>query len=100
MWVSPAVSLSALSLAAQAPLEPRLQPHPSMSPVAADDFAFKQGADILSPIDLVKLAHSSARVFSKLQGAGKCRPPQGLDRAMRYRWLKMLCVGDGGGEKK
>lgn len=58
MWLSAGLGLpiSLLGLAAQVPLEP---PKPTPTMVASygvKDFEFKQGENIFSPVDLVKLA--------------------------------------------
>ena len=58
MWFPPGLALpvSLLGLAAQVPLEPTPH-HPDMvAGYGVKDFAFKEGENVFSPIDLVKLA--------------------------------------------
>lgn len=66
MWLSPAVGLpiSALGLTAQVPFLPQPRPLvPTTMPRSdAEGFAFKQGANIFSPLDLVKLARPGSGV--------------------------------------
>lgn len=57
MWLSPALSLpiSLLGFAAQVPLEH--PPTPAMvASYGVKDFSFKEGTNLFSPLDLVKLA--------------------------------------------
>lgn len=58
MWFSGlGLPVSILGLAAQVPLEPRPAPAADMvASYGAADFSFTQGAELFSPIDLVRLA--------------------------------------------
>ena len=60
MWVSPALGLpiSLLGLTAQIPLDPPRSDPPStmVASYGAKDFDFKEGPNVFSPLDLVKLA--------------------------------------------
>lgn len=67
MWFPPGLGLpiSLLGLAAQVPLEPRPQATTAgmaVTSYGAKDFSFKEGANVFSPVDLVKLARPGAGV--------------------------------------
>ena len=62
MRVPPAFPATVLGLAAQVPLQPSLNSTTSPAAMAAPDFAFKQGAEIFSPLDLVQLPRPGVAV--------------------------------------
>ena len=62
MRVPPGFPVSVLGLAAQVPLQSSLNTTSSMVVAATQDFAFKEGADIFSPKDLVQLPRAGAGV--------------------------------------
>ncbi|KAI0688887.1 alpha/beta-hydrolase [Earliella scabrosa] len=62
MRVPPGFPVSVLGLAVQVPLQSSLNTTSSMVVAATQDFAFKEGADIFSPKDLVQLPRAGAGV--------------------------------------
>ena len=65
MWLPQAWKVPLLGLVAQVPLQGLRQPPQSQNTTLSsqgDGFAFKQGADVFSPKDLIELARPGAGV--------------------------------------